>query len=132
MYMYPDHSDVQTLQLSFATLYKLTDNIVEIIAKEGIEIDMPCVEEYHQALQHLFNGPFGILVNKVNQYSYGPGAMIRITSAPGLKAIAVVHYNHISLAATQTIHMLPQNRDKNLKKFWHRDAALDWLRGELV
>lgn len=124
------HQD--STRLSFATINKLSCNIAEVIVDRNIEIDLNCVEEYHQALLDIFGDAFGLLINKVQPYSYNIDAQFRITSLPQIKAIAIVNYSLSTWAATKALQSIPPNRKKNLQNFWDRNEALSWLIDELV
>ena len=122
---------MKIIELSFATITLLDVCVAEVCVDQGVEIDMPRVEEFHAALQGVFSDCFGLLVVKKNSYSYGPKAMMKIASLGNLRAIAVVNYNSARLAATKTLKLMPANREKNIKNFDRRGSALAWLKREL-
>lgn len=129
--MLPNYSDKESVQLNFATINKLTGNIAEVFVHKNVEIDLRCVEEYHQALLGLFSDSFGLLINKIHPYSYSIEAQLRITSLPQIKAIGVLVYTSNSWEATNSLKNMPTNRRANLQKFWHRESALRWLIEEM-
>ena len=57
-------------RLSFCTINICADNIAEVIIDENIEVSIEMVEEHDEFLCSIFKGSFGVLVNKINTYSY--------------------------------------------------------------
>jgi len=122
-------------RLSFAAVNILTDNIAELIIDENIEVSIEMVEEHDKLLSSLFKGPFGVLVNKVNKYSYTLEAKLIMGSIEPMTAIASVNYFPQGTQSTQDILDKRSNDRLNLKAFigtelgWQQ--AYDWLTLEL-
>ena len=122
-------------QLSFCTVNILTDNIAELIVDENIEVSIEMVEEHDKLLCSIFKGGFGLLVNKINTYSYTLEAKLILGSIDPMKAIASVNYSPHGLQSTQDILNKRSNDRLNIKTFigtelgWQQ--AYDWLRIEL-
>jgi hypothetical protein len=81
---------------SFGFFNSLSDNIVEVIADEGVEFSLEMIDECHEYVDKHIKGDFALLVNRINTYSYSYEAKLSIASYAGLKAIAFVYYNHES------------------------------------
>lgn len=123
--------NIETLKLSFAVIDPINSTIAEIRVNKDVEICLHCVDEFHNALIQHFPGDVGVLVNRIHPYSYDSGAQFRITMLPQIKAIAVVHQTTTSWVTNQTLQELPPNRLRNMRNFWQRADALNWLTGEL-
>ncbi|MEM8488026.1 MAG: hypothetical protein AAF564_20915 [Bacteroidota bacterium] len=119
------------VHLSFAVLYPIHEAIAEIQVKKDIELCLQCVDEFHEALRKSFAGQVGVLVNRVHPYSYDSNAQFKITTSPQIKAIGIVHHNTTSWVASHTMQELPPNRVRNMRNFWQRDDAIEWLLGEM-
>ncbi len=118
-------------KLPFAKLIKLNDSMMEVIVNEGVEMDIRMVNQYHRWLLENLESPFGILVNKINQYTYTFEAQINLADLPEIKAMAVVSYSNISEQATKTLKKIPRKTEWNLQIFDNREDALSWLEKEI-
>ena len=58
------------MDLPFATIIKLREDIAEVIINEGVEMNLDMVNQYHEYLLLHFKAPFSLLINKVNSYTY--------------------------------------------------------------
>ncbi|NQZ81732.1 MAG: hypothetical protein HRT52_12020 [Colwellia sp.] len=121
---------------SFGFYNRLSENVFEVIADEGVEITLEMIDECHEFVDKYIQGDFALLVNRINNYSYTYEAKLSIASYEGLKAIAFVYYNSESL---QVIDDLQGKRlmDKwNTKSFsglelgWQQ--AYEWLQQEMA
>ena len=126
----PQHN-IAPLELSFAVITPICSSIAQIEVNKDVEICLDCVDEMHETFSRHFGREMGVLVNKINPYSYSSGAQFKIISSPQIKAIAVVHHSTTSLITTQTMQQLPQNRHRNMQHFWERDEAIKWLQKEV-
>lgn len=117
--------------LSFADVILHQPNLAEVIVYEGIEIDMPMVEEYHDFLLSNLQAPFALLVNNKNHYTYTFEAQLSITLLKEVKAIAVLAYDRASRYATESLKNMPNHTAWNMTIFDDRDKAIAWLRPQL-
>ena len=122
-------------RLSFADLNLLSEHIVEIVVDAGIDFSLEMMEEYDRFLASHFNDEFGVLVNRVHQYSYSYEVQLSIASDEKLKAIAVVNYSQQSKESTSRIKNLRSIDGWNLAEFSSEDLgwenAFSWLEKEL-
>jgi len=122
-------------RLSFADLNLLSEDIVEVIIDEGVEFSLEMMDEYDQFLVQHFDHDFGVLINRVHQYSYSYEVQLSIASHENLKAIGVVNYSEQSKISTEKIKKLRSNDGWNLQEFsgvemgWQK--AFSWLQQEL-
>jgi len=122
-------------RLSFCTVNILTDNIAEVIIDNNIVVTIEMVEEHDNFLCSIFKGDFGVLVNKINAYSYTLEAKLIIGSIEAMKAIASVNYSTDGIQSSQDIKDKRSNDGLNLQTFsgyelgWQ--SAYDWLTQEL-
>jgi hypothetical protein len=128
-------------RLSFGYFTLLTENIVEVIIveviiDEGIELSLEMIEECDVFFKaHIF-GNFGMLNNRVNQYSYSDEAQLCIGFYEGLKAIAFVYYSDNSQVIVEKITLSRVYEQWNTCIFSGLDLewqqAFQWLQGELL
>lgn len=123
-------------RLSFGYFTLLADNIVEVTIDEGIELSLEMIEESDVFLNaHIF-GDFGMLVNRINEYTYSYEAQLTIGSYQGLKAIAFVYYSDESKCLVEKINVMRAYDDWNscifsgLELEWQQ--AVQWLKNELL
>jgi len=127
---------MEKYRLSFCTVNIMADNIAEVIIDDNIEVSMEMVEEHDKFLCSMFRGDFGVLVNKINTYSYSLEAKLIMGSLVRMKAIASVFYSSQGMQSTQNIMEKRAMDSLNLKLFsgyelgWQQ--AYDWLILELL
>lgn len=122
---------MDSVRLSFCRIIKLNDSIAEVIVNDGVEIDSSMLEEYHEWIENNLADPCGLLINKINRYTYTFNAQLKIADAPNIQAIAVVTYTRIAEVATKILTKLPREKKWNLEMFQNREEALTWLENEL-
>jgi len=123
-------------RLSFGYFTLLAENIVEVCIDDGVELSLEMVEECDEFFKaHIF-GDFGMLINRINNYSYSYEAQLSIGSYQGLKAIAFVYYNDECKALVEELKVVRALDNWNSKLFsglelgWQQ--ALAWLEQELL
>jgi hypothetical protein len=122
-------------RLSFGYFNTLSENVVEVVADEGIEMTLEMIEECHQYINTHFVGDFGMLVNRVNNYTYSYEAKLSIASYENLKAIAFVYYSSDSKEISDNLYKLRAFDEWNCRFFsglelgWQQ--AVDWLEKEV-
>ncbi len=123
-------------RLSFAYVNKIEENIAEVIIDNNVIITLEMIEEYDRYLTENFTGNFGLLINRINHYSYTFEAKLTIGSVKGLCAMAVVYYNRMSKESTLSIMNARVNDNFNLKLFsgleLGKQSGVDWLKNELI
>ena len=118
---------MKTYELSFAKINVLSDDVAEVIINNGVEMNSAMVDEYHDFLLLHLKAPFSLLINKVNEYSYGRDALGKIASLKEIKAMAVISYKESTTLTTEFLKSFPREVDWNLEIFNDRDKALAWL-----
>ena len=114
--------------LSFATVKFLRPNLIEIVVNDGVEITVAMLDEWVDFMLRRGEGPYYVLVNKVNGYSYSFDAQMHLSSIDCVKAAAVVTYTVTGPFITQSIvEMLQDDPKWEIETFAERDAALNWL-----
>lgn len=123
-------------RLSFGYFTLLAENIVEVVIDDGIKLSLEMVEECDQFFKaHIF-GEFGMLINRINEYSYSYEAQLSIGSYQGLKAIAFVYYTDECKTLFEQLNVTRANDNWNSRLFsgleleWQQ--ALNWLEQELL
>lgn len=121
---------------SFAYFNIISESIVEVIIDDGIEMTLEMVEEYHDFIVKHMPGEFGLLVNRLNHYSYSYEAQLSVSSSDKMKAIAFVYYDEESKKSSLKLHKNRINDGWNFQLFaglelgWQE--ALGWLEAELA
>ncbi len=122
-------------RLSFGCFSILSDNIVEVVVDEGVEMSLEMIDECHHFIVSHFKEDFGMLINRVNNYTYSYEAKLSIASYENLKALAFVYYSESSKAVSENLYQLRSLDQWNYKLFsglelgWQQ--AFDWLQQEL-
>ena len=123
-------------KLSFGYVSVISENIAEVVVNQNIVMTLEMVDEYDYFLKCHFNGDFGLLINKINQYSYTYEAQLSIASLTGIKAMAIVNYNQDCEQVTNILINTRQRDDWNLKKFsgfeFGFQLGITWLEQELL
>jgi hypothetical protein len=122
-------------RLSFAKIHFVSNNIAEVMVDNDIEITIEMIEELDDYLSSYEYQHLGILINRINSYSYSFEAKFCVYSHHKMKAIALVYYSSQCRQSTQDILDLRFMDELNLKMFegielgWQQ--ALNWLQQEL-
>ena len=123
-------------RLSFGYFTLLAENIVEVCIDDGIELSLEMIEECDQFFKaHIF-GDFGMLINRINEYSYSYEAQLSVGSYQGLKAIAFVYYTEECKSLVEKLNLTRASDNWNSQIFsglelgWQH--ALGWLKEELL
>lgn len=114
-------------EFRFGKIILLSSNIAEVIINAGVEMDEAMVDEYHEFLIANLQAPFGLLINKINSYSYNFAAQVNLATISQIKAMAVIAYNRITESATVSLIDTPRKLEWNIKIFSNREEALQWL-----
>ena len=122
----------RTVPISLGELIVHDSHLAEVITGEGVEVDLPMVEEFHAALQRHLEPPYGLLVNRKHSYTYTFEAQQEIGRLQEIHAIAVVATGVAAEVATRTVAALPSHKDWVLEIFSDRDKAVAWLRRVLA
>ncbi|GAW95416.1 MULTISPECIES: hypothetical protein [Colwellia] len=122
-------------RISFADINIISASIAEVIVDEGIEVSLEMVEEHDNFIASIFKGSYGVLLNKINTYSYSPEAQYIMGSAENIVAIAAVNYNEQgqqsskAIADKRVIDQLNFRTFSGLDLGWQQ--AITWLDQEL-
>lgn len=123
-------------RLSYATVNMLSENIAEVIVNKDVVISLEMVEEFEVFVESHFSAPFGLLVNKLNNYNYSFEALTCMSSNPLLVGTAVINYEDISKDPINKVKAIRSVDNLNIKVFsglelgW-QDAKL-WLESLLI
>jgi len=123
---------MKTKTFPFAEISKIDNSIAEIIACDGVEIDVDNVSQLYNWKRENLNAPFGILVNKINSYSYTFEAQMKLGDLEEIKAVAVISYQKLTEISTRLLKTAPTKQKLNLEIFDDRNQALKWLKAELA
>lgn len=104
----------------------IDDFVVVLRAKSGVTIDIDEATAIIAAIEAKLTGDYGILVDRVNDYSVSPvGVYQFLNTRSRLRAMALVLYRPISMAVSDIETSLA---NKPIKVFDNVDAANTWLR----
>jgi len=122
-------------RISFADINIISDSIAEIIIDEGVEVSIEMVEEHDNFLACIFKGNYGVLLNKINDYSYSTEAQFIMGSTENTVAIAVVNYTELgkqsskAIADKRVVDQLNVRTFSGLNLGWQ--DAMSWLKNEI-
>lgn len=131
----PKQDVIKKHKLSFGYITLLSNNIAEVIVNHNTKMTIEMIEEYDEFLANYFHDDFGVLINRINDYSYTYEASLSIASLANLKAIAVVSYSSKSREESLEILAKRKRDGWNMKVFsglelgWQQ--GLNWLENEL-
>ena len=125
--MLPSRVCLRAIELHFASIHVLADNLAEVFVNEDVVVDEACIAEYHHALASLFDRSFGLIVNRMNPYTYSEYAKYNIADIANLEAIALLDILNCQLSSSNRDNALPQIKNKHFRHFCDREAALQWL-----
>ncbi|ALO35500.1 hypothetical protein CMT41_12825 [Colwellia sp. MT41] len=122
-------------RISFADINIISASIAEVIVDECIEVSLEMVEEHDNFMASIFKGSYGVLLNKINTYSYSPEAQYIMGSAENIVAIAAVNYNEQGQQSSKAITDKRVIDQLNVRTFSGLDLgwqqAITWLDQEL-
>ena len=117
-----------THHLSFSTVTLLKDNVVEVIANEGIEVDMQMANELKHFFKSNLKHRFFVLINRVNSYSYTFEAQQSILNIKNIHSLAFVAYSQSSAESAKLLTVFATEDIKyEIEFFSDRDSSLNWL-----
>lgn len=123
-------------RLSFAYFNMLAEDIVEVVVDDGVELTLEMVEECHQFIESNIKGNFGLLINRVNSYTYAYEAKLSIASYEKLKAIAFVYYSNEGKQVSEELYNVRKLDEWNYRLYSGLELgwqdAFDWLQQELT
>lgn len=114
-------------ELTFGTFREIEPGIMEIIANEGIELDLKHIEQIEEGLLEKYSGAYALLINRVHSYSHTLESMQKVAKLRNLAALAIIVYSDLAEHAAK-IHRLYQN---NVQVFDDKDEAIDWLKNSI-
>lgn len=123
---------MQSYQLKIGTVTKLDEQLVEIVAPEGLEVTIAILDEFTSFLLEHTQLPVAVLVNKKHPYTYTYEAQTKIGELEFISGIAIVIYSRITEIATQSMLGTIAQPSYPSKFFWDRDSAIHWLHSTLT
>jgi len=122
--------------LSFGRINIVGENVVEVIINESIVVSLEMVEELEIFLSNTFKTKFGLLINKVNSYTYSYEAKLSFGTLELIKAIAVINYSKDCEMVTTEIMETRKVDNLNIRSFSALDLgyhhAIIWLKNQLT
>lgn len=104
--------------------YEVIDNrIIEIVANEGAELDMPEAQECLTLYQQQ-GGPLGILVNRQHNYSASLEFVMAVGGASEVKAFAILVESELAAMVADSQKLFFSHP---FECFYEKQLALDWL-----
>lgn len=100
-----------------------SNDIVELIADDGVTITGEHVRELFALLDRLEPKVQGVLANRLHRYSFSFEAQRELSNYQGLKAVAILTYSRIAYIAAK----LHRAKYFKLRTFRDREEALQWL-----
>jgi len=111
----------------FCIISTLSKNCAEIVFKDGTEVTKEMLLEIHQWLSSNIDSPMYIIINKIFPHSYTFNAQMELSTLSNIKAMAMVCYSNVSQATTMIMQTATNQTLWNMKIFYDRADALDWI-----
>ena len=125
--MLDDESDTID-HLSFCIISKLSDDIAEIVIKEGVEVTEVMLFDVEQWISKNLHTPAYVVMNKIFSHSYTFKAQIYLANLKNIKAMATVCYDNVSQATTMLMQSTTTyNMSWKMQVFDDRNEALQWI-----
>lgn len=118
--------------LQFGVLKMLNPRLAEVFINEDVEVDLAMVKECEETLNELMPGPFGLLLNEKKRHTYSPAAESYFSQMENMEAMAVVLYTRFTDIASKYLQSFHEEAEWNMKVFYDREKALEWLEGKLA
>lgn len=123
---------MQRHELQIGTIIILEDNLVEVVAPEGLEISIEILQEFRQFLRENTRYPVGLLVNKQNAYTYTYETQANIGDVDTIAGVALLVYSRVSEITTQSMLATITRPNYKTKFFWEREPAINWLKETIL
>ena len=124
------------LTTSFGQIEFISENIIEIIIKQNIEVTLEFMDEYEDLMSKYVKGNYAVLVNRINRYSFTFEAILCVGSAENLKAAAIISYDNKHELQTENLKTIRHMDNLNIKEFsgleLGREKAIRWLEAQLA
>jgi len=114
-----------SVKLSFCEIRKLSDDIIEVIIDDGVEVGESEIREYHAFFDMLAH-PVGVLVNRANHYSFSFDAQSKVAMHKNMLAVAVLVLEP-SMESMAAFDLSVMQYKFPVELFTSRSEALDWL-----
>jgi hypothetical protein len=115
----------EILRLSFCGIRKIDDYTVEVISDYGVEVGAAEIKEYHAFFDTLPH-PVGLLVNRVNDYSYSFDAQAKVATHKNMAAVAILVLEPEKKPAAEFDVSVIEYKSP-MQIFTNRSEALSWL-----
>ena len=122
---------MQIYNLQFATIIALQEQVVEVIIRRDIEVDLAMVETFHEFLRDHFTAPLAILVNKKYAHTYTFEAQQELANIPEISAMAILTYSSLSQEFSRAMINQPRSTPWNAQLFESKELALQWIADQL-
>ncbi|MBL4700359.1 MAG: hypothetical protein JKX85_03795 [Phycisphaeraceae bacterium] len=104
----------------------LNPQIAEVAINQGIELTSEMLAELHAFLTNYLPKNGGLLINKINSYSYSFETQQKIFSVENVKHFAVFTHNRPTQLAAESLVQFRQ-KSINLEFFKDFNKSLHWL-----
>ncbi|MFK7845281.1 MAG: hypothetical protein AB8G77_08270 [Rhodothermales bacterium] len=119
-------------QLQFGVIKMLNANLAEVFINKGIAVDLDMMIECEDVLDKLMPGPYGLLLNEKETHTFTPEAESYFSEMKDMHAMAVVVYTKFTDIANKYLKSFHEDVNWNLKVFYDREKALEWLESESI
>ncbi|MCB1690284.1 MAG: hypothetical protein KDI33_17430 [Halioglobus sp.] len=117
----------RSFDLGFCTIDIVSENIAEIVIKEGVEVTGAMVEQCLGVLRGVLEAPFCLLVNECNSHSYDFRAQTALGATDDLLAVALVSEKPLMDMAACCLMRQPRPTHWPMAVFSNREDALALL-----
>ena len=118
-------------QTKFGVIRLIESRIGEVIINEGVVVDMELALNFCETLMQLFSHDFALLLNEKYTHSYTAEARKYLSELKHLKAMAVLFQMRFHDAANQYLRVVDEHARWNMKVFYDRGRAIEWLEEQL-
>ena len=114
-------------QLKYGVIRLIEPRIAEVTINADVVVDMEMVLNFQHTLQQFFSAEFALLLSEKNPHSYTQEAQKYLAEIKDLKAMAVLYHYRFHDAATYYLKTVHEDANWNMKVFYGRSKAIEWL-----
>ncbi len=119
-------------QFQFGTVKMINANLAEIFINEEVQVDIDMAIECEEVLDELMPAHYGLLLNERTPHSYTAEAESYFSEMDNLHAMAVVLNTKFTDVASKYLQSFHEEVTWNMKVFYNREKALEWLESKLT
>ena len=117
---------------TFGSIKSVTPQIAEVVIFDDVVVDMEKALNLHRVIKKMFIANYALLFNDKHSYTYTRETQRYMSKLRHLKGMATLQQMRFTDIAEQYMRIANESQDWNLKVFYDRKSAIEWLEGRLA